>query len=138
MALETEASSVMKKNLPEEDELTDDHDLSKCIAEQLGYNFLTVFSCPSSLLHIETNLNVDSNKLKTDAGNKGIETSKTPLKPEDYEPWNPSKPIPEGFVPWLEHDHDKCVAEQLGLDPDAPIPAHCKPTSLVLQYLIRI
>lgn len=97
MALETEASSVMK-NLPE-DELMDDHDQ-------------------------KTVLNVDSKKLKTDDGNKGIETSKTPLKSEDDEPWNPSKPIPEDFVPWLEHDHDKCIAEQLGLDLDAPIPAH--------------
>lgn len=79
---------------------------------------------------------VDSNKLKTDDGNKGIETSKTPLKSEDDEPWNPSKPLPEGFVPWLEHDHDKCIAEQLGIDLDAPIPAECKLTSLVLQYLM--
>lgn len=97
-ALEPEASYVMK-NLPEEDQLTDDHD------------------------H-KTVLNVaDSNKLKTDDGNIGIETSKTPLKSEDDEPWNPSKPLPEGFVPWLEHDHDKCIAEKLGIDLDAPIPA---------------
>ncbi|RHN56632.1 hypothetical protein MtrunA17_Chr5g0431561 [Medicago truncatula] len=92
-ALEPEASSVMK-NLPE-----DDHD-------------------HKTVLNV-----VDSNKLKTDDGNKGIETSKTPLKSEDDEPWNPSKPLPEGFVPWLEHDHDKCIAEQLGIDLDAPIPA---------------
>jgi hypothetical protein len=95
-------------------------------------NFLTVFSCPFSLFHVETVLNVNSKKFKTDDGKKGIETSKTPLKPEasseDDEHWNENKPIPEDYVPWLEHDHDKCIAEQLGLDLDAPIPAYCKPT----------
>jgi hypothetical protein len=40
MAREPEVSSTMKNNLPEEDELLDEHDHSKCIAEQLGHNFL--------------------------------------------------------------------------------------------------
>jgi hypothetical protein len=82
-------------------------------------NFLTVFSCPFTLLHVETVLNVNSKKLKTDDGNKGIETSKTPIGP---------KASFQDDDPWYDHDHDKCIAEQLGLDFDAPIPAYCKPT----------
>jgi hypothetical protein len=81
--------------------------------------FYLQHSCNFSLLHIETVLNVDSKKLKTDDGNKGTETRKTPIVP---------KASFQDDDPWYDHDHDKCIADQLGLDFDAPIPAYCKPT----------
>lgn len=127
MTLEPEA------NLPEEDQLSDAHDHSKCIAERTILIFVALISYSILMSFFFSSLRIETVyrffELTFDAP---LYREPSPMMEDNFseeyeEIWN-ERVVPEGYELSDNHDHDKCIAEQLGLDINRPIPPYCKPT----------